>query len=75
MLLTVQLFSQKKLRQVFSKKKKSASKEYEKLGTLHGDQQPNLEAQEKEMQVLAKTSNVNNLSSANDHSESEWEFV
>ncbi|XP_055801126.1 uncharacterized protein LOC129870379 isoform X2 [Solanum dulcamara] len=65
----------KKLRQVFSSKKKSTSKEYEKLVTLHGDQQPNLEPEEKVMQVLTRNSKAKNLSSANDHSESDWEFL
>ncbi|KAL3353115.1 hypothetical protein AABB24_020884 [Solanum stoloniferum] len=65
----------KKLRQVFSMKKKSTRKEYEQLGALHGDQQPNLEPEEKPMQVLSKNSNVKKLSSADDHSESEWELL
>ncbi|XP_049405854.1 uncharacterized protein LOC125869323 isoform X2 [Solanum stenotomum] len=65
----------KKLRQVFSMKKKSTRKEYEQLGALHGDQQPNLEPEEKPMQVLSKNSNVKKLPSADDHSESEWELL
>ncbi|XP_006350032.1 uncharacterized protein [Solanum tuberosum] len=65
----------KKLRQVFSMKKKSTRKEYEQLGALHGDQQPNLEPEEKPMQVLSKNSNMKKLSSADDHSESEWELL
>ncbi|KAJ8561089.1 hypothetical protein K7X08_027279 [Anisodus acutangulus] len=56
----------KKLQQVFSTKKKVTRKEYEQLGALHGDQQPNTEAEDdKVMEVLA----------ANDNSESEWEFL
>ncbi|MCE2055712.1 hypothetical protein HAX54_043266 [Datura stramonium] len=66
----------KKLRQVFSSKKKSTRKEYEQLGALHGDQQLKLEAEDKVMEVfVAKNSNAKNLSSANDHSESEWELL
>ncbi|KAM3320738.1 putative protein isoform X1 [Capsicum chacoense] len=65
----------KKLQQVFSMKKKSTRKEYEKLGALLGDQQPNLEAEEKVMEVLAKSSNAKNLPSANDLSEPEWELL
>ncbi|KAL3323177.1 hypothetical protein AABB24_040341 [Solanum stoloniferum] len=65
----------KKLRQVFSMKKKSMRKEYEQRGALHGDQQPNLVPEEKPMQVLSKNSNVKKLSSADDHSESEWELL
>lgn len=56
-------------------KKKSTRKEYEKLGALLGDQQPNLEAEEKVMEVLAKSSNAKNLPSANDLSEPEWELL
>ncbi|XP_059277021.1 uncharacterized protein LOC132031171 isoform X1 [Lycium ferocissimum] len=66
----------KKLRQVFSTKKKSMRKEYEQLGALHGDQQPNIEAEDdKVMEVHAANLNTKKLSSANDHSESEWEFL
>ncbi|XP_070033267.1 uncharacterized protein [Nicotiana tomentosiformis] len=65
----------KKLREVFSTKKKTTRKEYEQLGALHGDQLPNLEAEDKVMQVLATSSNTKSLS-ANDHSESdEWELL
>ncbi|XP_016450318.1 uncharacterized protein LOC107775144 isoform X3 [Nicotiana tabacum] len=64
----------KKLREVFSTKKKTSRKEYEQLGALHGDQLPNLEAEDKVMQVLATSSNTKSLS-ANDHSESEWELL
>ncbi|OIT40182.1 PREDICTED: uncharacterized protein LOC109237133 isoform X2 [Nicotiana attenuata] len=64
----------KKLREVFSKKKKSTRKEYEQLGALHADQQTNVEAEDKVMQVLAANANTKNLS-ANDHSESEWEIL
>lgn len=65
----------KKLRQVFSTKKKSTRTEYEQLGALYGDQQPNLQPEEKQMQVLSKNSNPKKLSSADDHSESEWELL
>lgn len=65
----------KKLRQVFSMKKKSTRTEYEQLGALYGDQQPNLQPEEKQMQVLSKNSNPKKLSSADDHSESEWELL
>lgn len=74
-MLTVQLFYQKKLRQVFSTKKKSTRTEYEQLGAFRGEQQPNLEPEEKQMQVLSKNSNPKKLSSADDHSESEWELL
>ncbi|CAN4075463.1 unnamed protein product [Withania somnifera] len=62
----------KKLRQVFSTKKKSMRKDYEKLGALHGDEQPNVEAEDK---VRQANSNTNKLSSANDHYEFEWELL
>ncbi|XP_009762453.1 uncharacterized protein [Nicotiana sylvestris] len=64
----------KKLREVFSTKKKATRKEYEELGALHGDQLPNLEDEDKVMQVHAANANTKKLS-ANDHSESEWEIL
>ncbi|CAN4097042.1 unnamed protein product [Withania somnifera] len=65
----------KKLQKVFSTKKKSTRTAYEKLGALHGEQQPKLEAEDKVMEILAKNSNAKSLSSANDHSEFEWELL
>lgn len=64
----------KKLREAFSTKKRLTRKEYEKLGALYGDQQFNLEAEDKVMPVLAMNSNTK-LLSANDHPESEWEIL
>lgn len=64
----------KKLREAFSTKKRLARKEYEQLGALYGDQQFNLEAEDKVMPVLAMNSNTKMLS-ANDHPESEWEIL
>ncbi|KAJ8527807.1 hypothetical protein K7X08_015258 [Anisodus acutangulus] len=67
----------KKLRQVFSTKKKSTRKEYEQHGALHGDQQPNIEAEDDKVMEVHAAANLNTkkLSSANDHSESEWELL
>lgn len=64
----------KKLREAFSTKKRLTRKEYEQLGALYGDQQFNLETEEKVMPVLAMNSNTKMLS-ANDHPESEWEIL
>ncbi|XP_055822556.1 uncharacterized protein LOC129891277 isoform X2 [Solanum dulcamara] len=64
----------KKLREAFSTKKRLTRKEYEQLGALYGDQQFNLEAEDKVMPVLAMNSNTKMLS-ANDHPESEWEIL
>ncbi|KAK4714423.1 hypothetical protein R3W88_020330 [Solanum pinnatisectum] len=63
-----------KLREAFSTKKRLTRKEYEQLGALYGDQQFNLEAEDKVMPVLAMNSNTKMLS-ANDHPESEWEIL
>ncbi|KAF3621737.1 putative LOB domain-containing protein 2-like [Capsicum annuum] len=64
----------KKLREAFSTKKRLTRKEYEQLGALYGDQQCNLEAEDRVMPVLAMNSNTKMLS-ANDHPESEWEIL
>ncbi|CAN4105041.1 unnamed protein product [Withania somnifera] len=64
----------KKLREAFSTKKRLTRKEYEQLGALYGDQQSNLEAEDKVMPVLAVSSNAKMLS-ANAHPESEWEIL
>ncbi|MCD7455560.1 hypothetical protein HAX54_028681 [Datura stramonium] len=64
----------KKLREAFSTKKRLTRKEYEQLGALYGDQQFNLEAEDKVMPVLAMNSETKMLS-ANDHPESEWEIL
>ncbi|KAH0651173.1 hypothetical protein KY285_031287 [Solanum tuberosum] len=63
-----------KLREAFSTKKRLTRKEYEQLGALYGDQQFNLEAEDKVMPVLAMNSNTKMLST-NDHPESEWEIL
>ncbi|XP_060186884.1 uncharacterized protein LOC132616481 isoform X4 [Lycium barbarum] len=64
----------KKLREAFSTKKRLTRKEYEQLGALYGDQQFNLEAEDKVMPALSMNSNTKMLS-ANDHPESEWEIL
>ncbi|KAK4342293.1 hypothetical protein RND71_038109 [Anisodus tanguticus] len=64
----------KKLQEAISTKKRLTRKEYEQLGALYGDQQFNLEAEDKVMPALAMNSNTKMLS-ANDHPESEWEIL